>query len=139
MTTLVMWAVLFFGIFAYTKLPISDLPSVAYPTIVVKTQNPGSDANTMATTVAVPLEQQLMTIPGINSVVSQSNAGQTNIVLTFDLSEDIATALAEVAAAINQAEGNLPSDLPQPPQYQRYNPTDTPISWIACSSYSMNS
>ncbi len=138
MTTLVMVAILFFGIMSYLSLPVSDLPPVAYPTIVVTGQNPGSDAATMAATIATPLEKQLMAIPGLRTIISASNAGETQITLSFDLDVEIADASTRVAEAISQATGDLPIDqMPNPPTYDRYNPTDTPIIWVAISSETM--
>ncbi|MBJ7449202.1 MAG: efflux RND transporter permease subunit [Parachlamydiales bacterium] len=138
MTTLVMLGFVFFGFFAYKLLPVSDLPSVDYPTITVKAANPGSNAQTMAATVATPLEKQFMTIPGIFSVISTSTSGQTQISLTFDLDKDINAAATDVSAAITQASGYLPTTMPTQPTYQKFNPSDSPIIFMGISSETMS-
>ncbi len=134
MTTLVMSGLLIFGIMAYFKLPISDLPSIAYPTILVNASNPGMDPETMASNVATPLEQQLMQIEGIQSILSTSNNGQTKIILLFDLSKDIDEASTDVSAALTRAQGNLPPEMPNPPTYRKTNPSDAPVLYISVSS-----
>ncbi|CCB91940.1 multidrug resistance protein MdtC [Waddlia chondrophila 2032/99] len=136
MTTMVTAALLLFGLMAYRQLPISDLPDISFPVITVTVTNPGMDPETMANNVAVPLEQQLMTIPGIKSVISSSRQGNTTIVVQFDLSKDIDQASTDVNSAINNASGNLPP-LPAPPSYKKFNPADTPVIYVAVTSEAM--
>lgn len=137
MTTMITAALLLFGFMAYRQLPISDLPDISFPVITVTVTNPGMDPETMANNVAVPLEQQLMTIPGIRKVISSSRQGNTTIVVEFDLSKDIDQASTDVNAAINNASGNLPPELPQPPMYKKFNPADTPVIYVAVTSETM--
>ncbi len=138
MTTLVMVAILFFGILAYLSLPISALPSVQYPTIVVSAGNPGADPMTMAADIATPIEQELMAIPGMTGVLSQSINGTSTITCQFDLGMTLTDASTWVASALNQAQGNLPVEqMPSLPTYQRFNPSDSPIIYIAVTSESM--
>ncbi len=131
MTTLVMVAILFFGIAAYKSLPVSDLPSVDMPTIEVSCSYPGASPETMANSVATPLEQQFMTIEGIQSVISSSNTGATTIVLTFNLDRNIDAAATDVQSAISTAQPQLPSNLPNYPTYRKVNPASTPILYFA--------
>jgi HAE1 family hydrophobic/amphiphilic exporter-1 len=131
MTILCMAAVLFFGAAAYKKLPVSDLPAVDFPTIQVKVSYPGANPETMASAVATPLEQQFMTLEGLQSIFSSSNNGSTTIVLQFSLDRDIDAASTEVQAAISTAQPNLPSDLPNNPTYRKVNPAATPILYLA--------
>lgn len=137
MTSLVMLGILFFGILSYTWLPISDLPSIEFPTITVQGSNPGSNADLMAATVATTLEKQIMQIDGLRSVISQSQEGQTNIVVTFDLEKSIEAGSTDVSAAINRAAGNLPIEMPTPPTYQKFNPSASPVIYLSLSSDSL--
>lgn len=137
MTTLIMIAILFFGIAAFNLLPISDLPDIAYPTIQVNASNPGSDALTMAATVATPLEQQIMITPGIQSVVSSSAQGSTTLSVTFGLNHSPTAAMTDIAAAINRAAGELPKQMPNPPTYRLYNPAAVPNLFLHVSSDTM--
>ncbi len=137
MTTLVMFGIFLFGAIAYRNLPISDLPSIEFPTITVSAINPGMNAETMASNVATPLEQQMMAIDGLENIISSSQAGATRITAIFSLDKSLDAASTDVAAAINRAQGNLPPHLPQPPQYQKTNPADAPIIYIAVSSETM--
>lgn len=134
MTTLVMVVVLIFGIAAYFKLPISDLPVVDYPVITVSVVYPGASPNTMAMTVASPLENQFTQIPGLNTIISNNTEGQTSIMLTFELSRSVDLAAPDVQAAIQRAIANLPTDLPAPPSYSKTNPSDTPIMYLLVNS-----
>ncbi|MCX5705776.1 MAG: efflux RND transporter permease subunit [Candidatus Omnitrophica bacterium] len=134
MTTLVMVVVLIFGIAAYFKLPISDLPVVDYPVITVSVAYPGASPNTMAMTVASPLENQFTQIPGLNTIISTNTEGQTSIMLTFELSRSVDLAAPDVQAAIQRATGNLPTDLPAPPSYSKTNPSDTPVMYFLVNS-----
>lgn len=138
MTILVMAFLLFMGFLGYEKLPVSDLPSVDYPTIMVTTQFPGTNPETMANIVSAPLEKQFMTIPGISTVTSQNTLGVSKIVLQFELNKDINVASGEVQQAITQAQAFLPPNLPYPPTYQKVNPSDTPILYIALTSETMD-
>lgn len=137
MTTMVTAALLLFGLMAYRQLPISDLPDISFPVITVTVTNPGMDPETMANNVAVPLEQQLMTITGIRQVISSSRQGNTTIVCEFDLSKDIDQASTDVNSAINNASGDLPPELPAPPSYKKFNPADTPVIYVAVTSETM--
>lgn len=134
MTILVYVVILIFGIVAYFAMPISDLPVVDYPVITVSVAYPGASPTTMATTVATPLENQFTQIPGLKVMLSDNTEGQTTIILTFELSRDVDLAAPDVQAAIQRATANLPLDLPNPPSYQKTNPSDTPIIYISLVS-----
>ena len=134
MTTLVMSAVLIFGIMGYRQLPVSDLPNVDFPTLLVSADLPGASPETMASAVATPLERQFSTIAGIDSMTSSSSLGTTQITLQFDLSRDIDAAAQDVQAAITAAAKQLPSDMPSPPSYRKVNPADQPVLYLALSS-----
>jgi len=134
MTTLVMSAILIFGIAAFRLLPVSDLPNVDFPTIQVSAALPGASPETMAAAVATPLEKQFSTIAGIDSMSSTSALGSTQITLQFNLARDIDAAAQDVQAAIAQAQRQLPQDMPNPPTYQKVNPADQPILYIALTS-----
>ncbi|MBI5272774.1 MAG: efflux RND transporter permease subunit [Chlamydiia bacterium] len=137
MTLLVMTSILFFGALSYVALPVSDLPNVDMPTIQVSVSYPGASPDTMANAVATPLEQQFMTIEGIQTIFSSSNTGSTHIVLQFVLDRDIDSASTDVQAAISRAQPNLPSNLPNNPVYQKVNPASTPILYLVLSSPNM--
>ncbi len=137
MTLLVMASILVFGILAYKALPVSDLPNVDMPTIVVDVSYPGASPDTMANSVATPLEQQFMTIEGLKTLFSTSNTGSSTIVLQFDLNRDIDSASTDVQAAISRAQPYLPSDLPNNPTYQKVNPAATPILYYILYSDNM--
>jgi len=130
MTMLVTVVVLLFGIAAYFKLPISDLPVVDFPVITVSVFYPGASPNTMATTVASPLENEFTQMPGLHSMISDNTESQTNITLTFELDRSVDLAAPDVQAAIQRATANLPTDLPAPPSYQKVNPADVPIMYL---------
>ncbi len=134
MTTLVMSGILLFGIISYRFLPVSDLPSVDYPTIQVSASLPGASPETMAAAVATPLEKQLSTIAGIDSMSSVSALGSSQITLQFTLDRDIDAAAQDVQAAIAKASRQLPPDMPTPPTYSKVNPADSPILYLALSS-----
>ena len=134
MTTLVMGAVLLFGAMAYQRLPVSDLPNVDFPTILVTANLPGASPETMASSVATPLERQFTTIAGLDSMVSSSGLGLTQITLTFTLDRNIDAAAQDVQAAITKAATLLPQDMPAPPSYQKVNPADQPVLYLALSS-----
>ncbi|MEM1282197.1 MAG: efflux RND transporter permease subunit [Chlamydiota bacterium] len=137
MTTLVMVTVIVIGWLSYSRLPVSDMPNVDYPTITVTVNYPGATAELMANNVALPLEQQFMQIQGLKDIVSKNTIGSTTIVLMFDLSRNISGASTDVQAAISRAQSNLPSNLPNQPTYQTVNPSDTPIIYITFSSKTM--
>jgi hydrophobic/amphiphilic exporter-1 (mainly G- bacteria), HAE1 family len=134
MTTLVMAAILIFGIIAYRSLAVSDLPSIDYPTIQVSASLPGASPYTMAAAVATPLEKQFSTIAGIDSMTSTSLLGSTSITLQFDLSRNIDAAAQDVQAAISRVQGQLPPNMPSPPTFQKVNPADQPVYFLALSS-----
>jgi HAE1 family hydrophobic/amphiphilic exporter-1 len=134
MTTLLMLGILLFGIMAYRSLPVSDLPNVDYPTIQVSASLPGASPETMASAVATPLERQFSTIPGVDSMISTNTLGGTQITLQFSLSRNIDAAAQDVQAMISQAEGKLPAGMPNPPSYQKVNPSNTPILFLAVHS-----
>jgi HAE1 family hydrophobic/amphiphilic exporter-1 len=130
MTTLVMIGILIFGLMSYRLLPISDLPSVDYPTIQVSASRPGASPETMASSVARPLEKQFSSIAGLDSLNSTSTLGSTQITLQFNLSRSIDDAAQDVEAAISAASGQIPNDLPNPPSYSKVNPADQPILYL---------
>ncbi len=134
MTTLVMTAILIFGIFAYRFLPVSDLPNVDFPTIQVNASLPGASPETMASSVATPLEKQFSTIAGIDSMTSTNSLGQTSITIQFNLSRSLDGAALDVQSAITQASGQLPPSMPTPPSFRKVNPADQPILYLALSS-----
>ncbi len=135
-TTLVMFGILMFGLMAYRLLPVSDLPNVDYPTITVSAGLPGASPQTMAAAVATPLEKQFSTIAGIDAMTSTSTLGGTNITLTFALSRDIDAAAQDVQAAISKTLRQLPPGI-QPPSYNKSNPADSPILFLALTSTTM--
>jgi HAE1 family hydrophobic/amphiphilic exporter-1 len=134
MTTLMSAALCVFGLMAYRLLPVSDLPNVDFPTIVVNASLPGATPETMASAVATPLEQQLSTIAGIDSMVSTSGIGSTSITLQFALERNIDAAAQDVQAAIAAVQRLLPQDMPSPPSYRKTNPADAPVIYLALSS-----
>ncbi|HMA29438.1 MAG TPA: efflux RND transporter permease subunit, partial [Thermoanaerobaculia bacterium] len=133
-TTLVMLAILFFGIVGYRLLPVSDLPNVDFPTIQVTAGLPGASPETMASAVATPLERQFTTIAGLDSMNSTSILGVTQVTLQFSLSRSLDAAAQDVQAAIGAASRQLPPGMPSPPTYQKVNPADQPILYIALTS-----
>jgi len=134
MTTLVMLAILVFGIMGYRLLPVSDLPNVDFPTIQVSASLPGASPETMASAVAMPLERQFSTIAGLDSMNSVSSQGSSYVTLQFTLERDIDAAAQDVQAAIAKAGHHLPRDMPSLPSYQKVNPADQPILYLALSS-----
>jgi len=134
MTTLVMTAILLFGIMAYKSLPVSDLPNVDFPTILVSATLPGGSPETMASAVATPLERQFSTIAGLDNMTSTSALGATQITLQFNLSRGIDAAAQDVEAMIAKSASLLPPDMPTPPTFQKVNPADQPIIYLALSS-----
>ncbi|HWI41706.1 MAG TPA: efflux RND transporter permease subunit, partial [Verrucomicrobiae bacterium] len=134
MTSLVMLAVMIFGLFAYRLLPVNDLPSIDYPTIQVTANLPGASPETMASAVATPLERQFSTIAGVDTLNSTNGQGISIITLKFNLGRDIDAAAQDVQAAISKAARQLPQDMPTPPSYQKVNPADQPVLYLALSS-----
>jgi multidrug efflux pump len=133
-TTLLTIAVALAGVIAFRMLPVSPLPQVEFPTIQVSANLPGASPETMASSVATPLERQFGRIAGLTELTSTSYLGTTNVVLQFDLSRNIDAASRDVQAAINAARGQLPSNLPNNPTYRKVNPADAPILIIALTS-----
>ena len=133
-TTLVTAGILLFGIVGYRALPVSDLPNVDYPTIQVMAVLPGASPETMASSVATPLERQFSTIAGIDSMNSTSVLGSTSITVQFTLERNIDAAAQDIQAAIAKAAQQLPPNMPSPPTYQKVNPADQPILYISVSS-----
>jgi HAE1 family hydrophobic/amphiphilic exporter-1 len=134
MTVALTVSVLLFGLFAFTRLPVSDLPAIDYPVIQVQVNYPGATPETMANNVATPLERQFMQIPGLELVTSNNLQGHSSFVLQFDLSKSLDGAATDVQAAITRAQGQLPVDLPSPPTFTKTNPNDQPIMYIAIVS-----
>jgi HAE1 family hydrophobic/amphiphilic exporter-1 len=132
-TTLTMIGIVLFGAFAYPQLPVSDLPNVDYPVINVRASLPGASPQTMAAAVATPLEKQFSTIAGLDVMTSSSSLGTTNITLQFVLSRNIDAAAQDVQAAISQTLRQLPQGI-LPPSYQKSNPADAPILFLALTS-----
>jgi HAE1 family hydrophobic/amphiphilic exporter-1 len=130
MTTLVMAGILIFGLVAYRGLPVSDLPAVDYPTISVSASLPGASPETMASSVATPLEKQFSTIPGIETMTSTSGQGSSQISLQFALSRNIDAAAQDVQAAISQAQRSLPQEM-LPPSFRKVDPSSSPILYYA--------
>src|ERR1051326_5452115 len=137
MTTLVMVGILIFGIACYRALPVSDLPNVDFPTIQVTAQLPGANPETMASSVATPLERQFSTIAGLDSMNSSSYMGNCQITLQFTLDRQLDAAAQDVNSAIAAAAKNLPPGMPSPPTYQKVNPADQPILYLSVNSDSL--
>ncbi len=133
-TTLVMLGLLLFGFMSFRTLPVSDLPNVDFPTVVVSASLPGANPETMASAVATPLERQFSTIDGLDSMTSVSSLGSCQITLQFNLRRDINDVPPDIEAAITQATHLLPPGMPQPPTYRKVNPADAPVLYIALTS-----
>ena len=138
-TTLLTLAIVAAGALGFSKLPVSLLPQVGFPTIVVNAQLPGASPATVASSVAEPLERHLGQIAAVTEMTSQSAVGATRITLQFDMNRDINGASRDVQAAINAARADLPSNLPNNPTYYKYNPIDGPILVLALTSKTMTS
>ena len=134
MTTLVTTAITIFGVMAYRTLPVNDLPNIDIPTINVNASLPGASPETMASSVATPLEQQFSTIAGIESMTSTSSLGSTSITLQFSLDRSIDGAAQDVQSAISAVARRLPQDMPSPPSFRKSNPADDPVINMALSS-----
>jgi HAE1 family hydrophobic/amphiphilic exporter-1 len=133
-TTLIQLAIIFFGIAGYRALPVSDLPTIDFPTIQVNAGLPGASPDTMASSIATPLEKQFSTIPGISQITSTSTLGSVSITLQFDLDRNIDAAAQDVQTAISRATKQLPIGMPAPPSYNKVNPADSPIFYLTLSS-----
>jgi HAE1 family hydrophobic/amphiphilic exporter-1 len=136
-TSLLMLGIALFGVVSYRALPVSDLPSVDYPTLNVSASLPGGDPATMASAVATPLERQFTSIAGLDSMTSSSSTGSTNITLQFDLARDIDGAAVDVQTAIAEAMPLLPAGMPAPPSFRKFNPADQPVMMLAVTSPSL--
>src|SRR5437868_6689206 len=134
MTTLVMLAILLFGVMGYRLLPVSDLPNVDFPTVLVSANLPGASPETMASSVATPLERQFSTIAGLDSMTSTNSLGSSQITLQFSLSRNIDAAAQDVQSAIALTTSQLPANMPSPPSYRKVNPADSPILCLALNS-----
>lgn len=132
--TLLTLGLILAGVLGFRMLPVSPLPQVDFPTISVQAQLPGADPETMATSVAAPLERQFSRIAGVSEMTSTSGRGSTNINLQFDLSRNIDGAARDVQAAINAARSFLPASMPSNPTYRKLNPADAPILLISLTS-----
>ena len=134
MTMLLTVSIIVFGILTFKQLAVNDLPAVDYPVISVSASYPGANPETMANTIATPLEKQFTQIPGLTLSTSSSTQGSTSITLQFDLTKSIDSAAIDVQAAIQRASGQLPNDLPSPPRFEKSNPNDQPVMYIALTS-----
>src|SRR5215471_13645905 len=133
-TSLLMLAIAFFGAVAYRSLPVSDLPNVDFPTLLVTASLPGASPDTMASAVATPLENQFSSIAGLESMTSTNSLGSTQVTLEFDLSRNLDGAAVDVQSAITQAARLLPAGMPTPPTFTKVNPADQPILYLALTS-----
>src|SRR5882757_905481 len=137
-TLLIVVGILFAGLSSLLQLQVSPLPQVDFPVIQVQAQLPGASPQTMAATVATPLERRLGTLSGLTEMRSINNLGSTEVELEFDLSRDINSAARDVQAAIASARADLPTNLPSSPIYRKANPTDAPILIIALTCASLS-
>ncbi|MBK5399477.1 multidrug efflux RND transporter permease subunit [Pseudomonas sp. TH39(2020)] len=136
-TILLTFALVLLGVIAFPRLPIAPLPEAEFPTIQVAAQLPGASPETMASSVATPLEVQFSAIPGVTQMTSSSALGSTNLTLQFTLDKSIDTAAQEVQAAINTAAGKLPKDMPTLPTWRKVNPADSPVLILSVNSTQM--
>jgi HAE1 family hydrophobic/amphiphilic exporter-1 len=134
MTALAMFAILLFGIVGYRALPVAALPSVDYPTIEVSAGLPGASPETMASSVATPLEREFSTIAGVQSMSSTNSQGNTQITIQFSIERNIDAAAQDILAAISKASGQLPPNMPHPPSYQKANPAEHPVLYLSLTS-----
>src|SRR5690349_11133172 len=137
MTTVLTVSAILFGILSYFRLAVNDLPAVDYPVIQVQADYPGASPETVASSIATPLERQFMQINGLELVTSKSTQGFASLTLQFALEKSIDAAATDVQTAISQAAGSLPVDLPAPPSFSKTNPNDQPILYIAMTSDSV--
>src|ERR1700759_3809196 len=133
-TSLLMAGILFVGLVSYPLLPVAPLQQIDFPTIQVNASLPGASPETMASSVAQPLERQLAQIPGIAQMTSTSSLGSTSVTIQFDLNRNIDGAANDIQGAINAASGQLPKNLPSPPTYRKVNPADSPIMLLSAAS-----
>ncbi|HZR74046.1 multidrug efflux RND transporter permease subunit [Bradyrhizobium sp.] len=133
-TSLLMAGILFIGLVSYPLLPVAPLPQVDFPTIQINASLPGASPETMASSVAQPLERQFAQIPGIAQMTSTSSLGSTAVTIQFDLNRNIDAAANDILGAINAASGQLPKNLPSPPTYRKVNPSDAPIMLLSATS-----
>jgi HAE1 family hydrophobic/amphiphilic exporter-1 len=133
-TTLLVASILIFGVMGYRLLPVNDLPTIDFPTIQVNASLPGASPETMAASVATPLEKQFSTIAGVSSISSSNSQGNTSITLQFDLSRSIDAAAQDVQSMIARAQRQLPPGMPSPPSFQKVNPADSPVLYLTLSS-----
>jgi len=138
MTALVMMGILLFGIVGYRTLPVNDLPIIDFPTLQVQASLPGASPETMAASVATPLERQFSTVPGLDSMTSSSMRGSTNITLQFVLDRNIDSAGQDVQAAVAAVLRRLPPNMPAPPTVQKVNPADQPILFMSLNSKALS-
>ncbi|KMN21343.1 multidrug efflux RND transporter permease subunit [Pseudomonas helleri] len=136
-TVLLTFALVLLGLIAFPRLPVAPLPEAEFPTIQVSAQLPGASPDTMASSVATPLEVQFSAIPGVTQMTSSSALGSTTLTLQFTLDKSIDTAAQEVQAAINTASGKLPKDMPTLPTWRKVNPADSPVLILSISSLQM--
>src|SRR6202040_3213300 len=134
MTTLITASFIVFGIFAFRLLPVAALPAVDFPTINITATLPGASADTMAASVAAPIERQLATIAGITSMVSTSSLGQSSITVQFELTRNIDGAALDVQTALTVAARKLPIEMTIPPSFRKVNPAEFPIMYISLIS-----
>src|SRR5579862_3967043 len=132
-TTLLMLGIAVFGMMAYRLLPVSDLPVIDFPTIQVN-GSPGASPQTVASSIALPLEKNFSSIAGLNAINSTSTLGSTNITLQFDLSRNIDAAAQDVQSMIAKTQRLLPPQMPAPPSFQKVNPNDQPVVLLALHS-----
>src|ERR1700761_1093543 len=133
-TSLLMAAITLFGLVAYRSLPVSDLPNVDFPTLLVTAQLPGASPETMGASVATPLENQFSMIAGLESMTSVNSLGSTQITLEFDLNRSLDGAAVDVQGAITQAARLLPQGMPTPPTFTKVNPADQPVLYLVITS-----
>ena len=138
MTALIMMGILLFGVVGYRSLPVNDLPIIDFPTIQVNASLPGASPETMAASVATPLERQFSTVPGVDSMTSSSSRGMTNITLQFVLDRDIDAAGQDVQAAVAAVLRRLPPNMPAPPTVRKVNPADMPILFMSLNSNALS-
>src|SRR5437588_9635177 len=137
LTTLVTASLIVLGIFAYRLLPVAALPTVDFPTIAITATLPGASAETMASSVAAPIERQLSTIAGIASLTSSSSLGITSITIQFDLNRNIDGAALDVQTALSVAQRRLPIEMTTPPSFRKVNPGDFPVLYISLNSQTL--
>src|SRR6476620_10622280 len=137
LTTLITAAIIVLGIFAYRLLSVAALPAVDFPTISITATLPGASAETMAASVAAPIERQLSTIAGITSLTSASSLGTTRITIQFDLNRNIDGAALDVQTALPTAQRRLPIEMTTPPSFRKVNPGDFPVLFVSLNSATM--